>query len=228
MYRGAKQLRARAPQRRTHRRAHRPRRSAWRLHLLLIVLAGGFAVVGWALLARLLTPLGNTTQSRFDVIVVLGARVDSDGNPSPTLLARTEEGVREYERGIAPRMILTGGPDGGRFVEAQAMEKVAESRGMPERAIYLEPNAMDTIQNACFATRIMKANGWKSAEIVTSPSHLPRAALIFSKTPIEWHMHAAPSVVRRSGAMAGVAQVLDVLKTVRYLLYAEWAERCSP
>ena len=74
------------------------------------------------------------------------------------------------------------------------MARTAEAQGVPESAIFVEPSARDTIQNACFATRIMEAHGWTSAEVVSSPSHLPRAAQIFSRLPIERRTHAAPSL----------------------------------
>ena len=78
------------------------------------------------------------------------------------------------------------------------MARTAEAQGVPESAIFVEPSARDTIQNACFAARIMKAHGWTSAEVVSSPSHLPRAALIFSRLPIQV---AHP---RRAAARAGI------------------------
>jgi uncharacterized SAM-binding protein YcdF (DUF218 family) len=64
--------------------------------------------------------------------------------------------------------------------------------------------------------------------VVTSSVHVPRAALIFSKTPIEWRMHAAPPLERTSAFALTFAQSLETLKTMRYLLYAERTERCSP
>jgi hypothetical protein len=65
------------------------------------------------------------------------------------------------------------------------MARSAEAQGIPESAIFLEPQAMDTIQNACYSVRIMKAHGWRSAEVVASAAyHLPRAGLIFSRLPL--------------------------------------------
>lgn len=173
-------------------------------------------------------PQGNTSQSRFDAILVLGGSLDSDGNLKPAALARTTEGVREYQRGVAPRLILTGGIEHGAFVEAAAMARAAQAQGVPPSAIFLEPHASDTIQNACFSARLMKQHGWSSAEVVSSPSHLPRAGLVFSKTPIQWRAHAAPPMEQPSPAGNFATQTLEVLKTMRYLLYATWAEPCSP
>ena len=104
------------------------------------------------------------------------------------------EGVREYERGVAPRLILTGGAADNRFVEGQVMAKVAEAQGIPESAIYVEGQAKDTIQNLCYSARIMKAHGWRSTEVVSSARQLPRAAIMLGHLPLEWRTHAAPAL----------------------------------
>ena len=108
------------------------------------------------------------------------------------------------------------------------MAKVAQAQGMPEAAIVMEPEARDTIQNACYTVRIMKARGWKSAEVVSSASHLPRAAIIFNRLPVEWRAHAAPPLEPESAASSSSNAVMEILKTLRYLAYADWAERCEP
>ncbi len=185
-------------------------------------------LIAWAILARAFAPVSNTNLTRFDAIIVLGYRADSDGNPTPEQLARTTEGVREYERDVAPRLIFTGGAGHNEFIEAQVMARTAEAEGIPKSAIFIEPKAMDTIHNACYAARIMKAHGWRSAEVVTSASHLPRAGLIFNRMLLEWRGHPAPPLEPQSALYAGAATALETLKTIRYLTYADWAERCEP
>jgi uncharacterized SAM-binding protein YcdF (DUF218 family) len=115
-----------------------------------------------------------------------------------------------------------------RFVEAQVMAHVAEAQGIPESAVVVEPQARDTIQNACYSVRIMNQRGWRSAEVVSSAFHLKRSALIFSHTPIEWNMHAAPSLEPESGIRNAGWALSETLKTVRYLLWARQMERCEP
>lgn len=158
---------------------------------------------------------------------MLGSRVDSDGNPPPLMMARVTEGVREYERGVAPRLIMTGGPDSGRPAQAEVMARVAESQGVPASAVLLEPKARDTMENACFTARILKQHGWHSAEVVTSASHTPRAGMIFSELPIDWRMHTAPPLEPVSTLERRSAGAEEILKTVRYLIYARWADACS-
>ena len=186
------------------------------------------ALLGWAALARALAPAANTSRERFDAILVLGYPADRDGNPTPTQLARVTEAVHEYERGMAPRLIVSGGAASNRFVEAEVMARTAEAQGVPPPAVFLEPRARDTLQNACYAVQMMQAHGWTSAEVVSSPSHLPRAALIFSRLPIEWRMHPAPALGPASAVGSRLVAALETLKTARYLVWARWSERCQP
>lgn len=223
-------LRQQNPSRR-RRRPPPPRRKSRRTGRFYAVLVSAIlsgSLLGWAALAREFAPVSNTQLNRFDAIIVLGYKVDADGNPTPRQLSRATEGVQEYMRGVAPRLIFTGGSVANRYVEADSMARIARSEGIPESAIFIEPNARDTIQNACFAARIMKNHGWRSAEVVSSEYHLPRAALILSKLPIQWRVHAAPPLAPQTGAEDAWLSAIETLKTVRYLVYADWADRCDP
>ncbi len=196
---------------------------------------GGFAAVvllvaliAWGALARQLAPTSNTSRERFDAIIVLGSPADDDGNPTANMLTRVNEAVHEYERGVAPRLIMTGGAAYNQYVEGKVMARTAEAQGIPESAICIEPEARDTIQNACYAVRIMKAHGWRSAEVVSDASHLPRAGLIFSRLPLEWRTHAAVPQSPEATAYHGASPTVETLKTVRYLLLSHWTEHCEP
>jgi uncharacterized SAM-binding protein YcdF (DUF218 family) len=187
-----------------------------------------FGLIAWGAIARQLAPTSNTSLTRFDAIIVLGSSADDDGNPTPTQLARVTEAVHEYERGVATRLILTGGAVKNRFTEARVMARTAHAQGIPDSAIFVEPESRNTIQNACFAARIMKAHGWSSAEVVSSPHHLPRAALIFSRLPLEWRAHPAPPLMPDLDDSSSTEAVTETLKTVRYLVWTRQTERCEP
>lgn len=185
------------------------------------------ALYAMGAIARALAPTSNTKLTRFDAIIVLGSPADSDGNPSPTELARVAEGVREYERGVAPRIIFTGGAAHNRFVEAEVMARAAHAEGIPEEAIVEERRAMTTVENACYSVGIMKAHGWRSAEVVSSASHLPRAGLIFSRQPVEWRTHAAPALGPQGVGVGTETAFWETLKTVHFLIWGRWMERCE-
>lgn len=208
------------------RSATRRRRWSWRARSILAAILAVVLIFAWAILARQFAALSNTSLTRFDAIIVLGYSADSDGNPTPIQLARVTEAVHEYERGVAPRLIFTGAAVANRFVEAQVMAHAAEAQGIPESAVLVEPQARDTIQNACYAVRIMNQHGWRSAEVVTSDFHLKRSAIIFSHTPIEFKMHGAPSL--EAGSHDSGHAFSETIKTVRYLLWARQMEKCEP
>jgi uncharacterized SAM-binding protein YcdF (DUF218 family) len=185
------------------------------------------ALLAWAAIARAFAPKGNTAQEHFDVLMVLGSPADADGNPTPTELARVTEAVHEYERGVAPRMIITGGPAHNQFVEAEVMARVAEAQGIPAGAIVEEPTARDTMENACDSLKIMRIHGWESAEVISNASHLPRAGLILSRLPLNWRTHAAPSPAPEGPWTQGGMTAIEIVKTVRYLVWARQMDACS-
>jgi hypothetical protein len=108
------------------------------------------------------------------------------------------------------------------------MARIAEAQGIPSSAIFVEPQARDTIQNVCYAARIMNAHGWSSMEVVSSPSHLPRAGLILTGLPLQWRVHAAPPLEPESALGSTAVTILETLKTVRYLVWTRQMERCAP
>lgn len=214
------------PGNRSRRRTRR--RLSWRARAIAGTIAAIVLVFVWAILARALAPLSNTSLTRFDTIIVLGNPADRDGNPTPIELARVTEAVHEYERGVAPRLIFTGGAAANRFVEAQVMAHAAEAQGIPASAVVIEPQAHDTIQNACYSVRIMKQHGWHSAEVISNAWHLKRSAIIFSHLPIEFAMRAAPSLEPESANPGSGYTFSETLKTVRYLVWARQMEKCEP
>lgn len=157
--------------------------------ILAIMLAAAIACVA---ILYFSIPMSDTQQRQFDVILVLGNPANDDGSIAPIARSRVLEAIRQYHAGVAPRLLMTGGAVRNRFVEAQIMQQFARSQGVPDAAVIAEGEARNTIQNAYYAYRIMQAHGWSSALVVSSPSHLRRASLIFSHYPLAWQMHAAP------------------------------------
>jgi Uncharacterized conserved protein len=167
-----------------------------RLLFALFLLAFAFGLVVYG--NYLTLPTHNTPANHFDAIVVLGTPSRLDGTPSPEQRERVLEGVREYKAGIAPHIIMTGGPAHNHFVEAHTMAELAASQGVPISDILEEGQAQNTVQNIYYSTQIMHQNGWSSAEVVSSPYHLGRTSLILnthdlrqSALSIDWRTHAS-------------------------------------
>ena len=163
-------------------------------YVVVIVFTFALVVAG----NYLTLPTHNTDATHFDTLIVLGTSARLDGTPSPEQRERVLEGVREYKAGVAPMILMTGGAAHNQSIEAHVMDEFAQSQGVPADAIVEEPRAMNTVQNIYYSALMMRHKGWTSAEIISSPSHLPRVALIANtlnldqpSLSIDWRTHAA-------------------------------------
>ena len=172
-------------------------------------------VVGGLVALTLAAPEANTGQTNFDTLIVLGYPAQPDGSATPEMRERVLEAVREYKAGVAPRLIVTGAAAHNRFVEADVMARLAQRNGVPAVAIFRERAAHNTIENAAYSVKIMQAHGWKSAEVISSPTHLPRAGIIFSAYPIAWRTHAARWPAEYGVADKALRYVYEAVDTAR-------------
>lgn len=160
--------------------------------LLIVLLAVALGYLGVLLFAFTTVPDHHGTEQHFDTLIVLGTPAKADGTPSPELQERIDEGVREYRAGVAPHLIMSGAAAHNRWVEGQVMADTAAAEGVPRDAIVVEAQAQDTVQNIWFSWQAMQGHGWRSAEVISSPYHLPRTALILQHYPqLDWHTHSA-------------------------------------
>jgi uncharacterized SAM-binding protein YcdF (DUF218 family) len=79
--------------------------------------------------------------SEVDAIVVLGCR-----GPA-ALRRRLEIGIRLFERGAAPFLVLSGGGNGP-LPEAEIMRRAAIAHGVSETALLIDTVSRDTVENA--------------------------------------------------------------------------------
>lgn len=113
-----------------------------------------------------------------DVIVVLGCPSADSGAPSACQVARADIAVALFRAGLGRRFITTGGAVKNRFVEAEALRELLIARGVPAPDIRTEPRAEHTDENFYYSTRIMEAEGWDDALVVSESSgHLIFTAL---------------------------------------------------
>jgi uncharacterized SAM-binding protein YcdF (DUF218 family) len=141
---------------------------SWRLLVLAAVwLAGVAAYIVW---------VGERDQAaEADVIIVLGAAA-YDAQPSPVFRERIRHGIELYRRGLAPRLIFTGGyGNGARFSESQVARRYALRRKVPRSAILIESRSHTTRENLRQAALLMDEHRMRRAIIVSDPLHMARA-----------------------------------------------------
>ncbi len=109
-------------------------------------------------------------------IVVLGARVNPNGQMSSTQFYRTQRALELYNEGFADYVICCGGqgPDEPR-IEAEAMAEYLIGRGVPEDRLLMDKTSTDTSENLLHARALMAEHNLSTAIVVTSDYHLTRA-----------------------------------------------------
>ncbi len=113
-----------------------------------------------------------------DVIVVLGA-AQYDGRPSPVLKARLDHALELWNRGFAPRVILTGGRGAGdTTTEAAVGRAYMLRRGVPDSAMLLENAGRSTDESLGSVARLMAAQRLNKAILVSDPFHMMRLQIL--------------------------------------------------
>jgi len=128
-----------------------------------------------------------------DAIVVLGA-AQYDGKPSPVLKARLDHALELYRRGLAPRLIMTGGMGPGDTVsEAVVGRRYAARNGIPEDSILIETEGMTSLQSMRAVADLMEREGIQRAVLVSDPFHMLRLKLLSKRVGIEGYTSPTPS-----------------------------------
>ena len=117
-----------------------------------------------------------------ECIMVLGASVHPDGTPSPMLEDRLEAGIELYNRGVAPKLLLTGDNGQIEYNEVEAMKNYAVNAGVPEEDIFLDHAGFSTYDSVYRASYVF---GVESMVVVTQEYHLYRTLHGCKKMGIE-------------------------------------------
>jgi uncharacterized SAM-binding protein YcdF (DUF218 family) len=109
-----------------------------------------------------------------DVIIVLGA-AEYRGRPSPVLEARLNHALYLYLKGLAPRILTTGGAGGDpTYTEGGVAHHYLSLHGVPSEAILVESEGESTVHSIFAAAEIMRRFGMKSCIVVSDGYHIFR------------------------------------------------------
>ncbi len=108
-----------------------------------VALALSLCLLGFPLAQIFL--FGKTDYSRpADAALVFGARAYADGSASTALYDRVRTACDLYDRGLVTTLIFSGGPGDGPFHETDVMRALALQRGVPDAAIVLDRDGLNT------------------------------------------------------------------------------------
>ena len=159
----------------------------------------------WASFVVAIIDAGRRDQAaNADAIIVLGA-AQYGGRPSPVLKARLDHAAALWSRGLAPRMIVTGGRGvGDTTSEAAVGRHYLMMRGIPARSISMDTTGLTTSQSMVAARDLLGSQTYPSVIIVSDPFHMLRLAILARRL----HMIPLLSPTRTSPISTRPAQQL--------------------
>ena len=163
----------------------------WR-RALLAVAAGLLAL--WLATVGLVLAAGARPELRpADAILVLGA-AQYNGRPSPVLRARLDHALALYRRGLAPRLVLTGGVGAGDTLsEAEVARRYVLRHGVPPEAVLVERQGETSGESVRAAAALMRAYGLESALLVSDRFHMLRLELLARRAGIRPYRAPTPT-----------------------------------
>lgn len=146
---------------------------------LVLAAAPAFVLAHWWGLAAEIRRQARVDEARpADVIVVLGAAAYR-GRPSPVFKARLDHALALYRRGLAPRILTTGGSGGDPVhTEGEVGRAYLVRHEVPSEAILVEPEGESTVHSLAAAAEIMRRMDMRTCIVVSDDYHIFRAKRI--------------------------------------------------
>ncbi|WOD38782.1 YdcF family protein [Nodosilinea sp. E11] len=171
-----------------------------------------------------------------EAIVVLGGAIHPQLSPRPWIEVAEEgdrvlHGARLYLAGRAPLLVFSGGRitwgQHQRRSEAADMAELAEALGVPASAILIEPDSLNTFENALNTKALLANLGIERILLVTSAMHMPRSLAIFKKqgfdvtpAPADFHVVQDPLDVEMRTWQGRTLSLVPQTENLHYLTRA--------
>ena len=145
--------------------------------LLVVALIVGIFVIGinvWMIHSTqsAIYTLDEADQLTGNCILVLGCGVRSDGKPSHMLQDRLDVAIAAYQKGLAPKLLMSGDHGREHYDEVNAMKDYAISKGVPSEDIFMDHAGFSTYESMHRARNVFQC---ERVIIVTQNYHLYRA-----------------------------------------------------
>ena len=151
-----------------------------------------------------------------DAIVVFGA-AEYVGHPSPVYRARLDHAYQLFERGLAPVIITTGGAGNDpHYSEGQVGRDYLEGRGVPDVNLIAETQGDNTDESTQRVATIMRANGMRTALLVSDAYHLYRAKIMMAREGVQVYVSPRPGSVPKTAFGRWMAALRE---SFSYMLY---------
>lgn len=161
--------------------------------LLLLILLGALVYIGIVLMVCWKETHVLTPGTDYEALIVLGAQVKPDGEPSLQLQWRLEKAAEAYQQKKVPVVVCGGQGKNEPAPEAEVMRDVLVSIGVDEDMILTDTTSVSTHSNISNAMALLADRSVTKVLIVTSDYHLPRALAIAEDNGLTAYGIGAPT-----------------------------------
>lgn len=151
-----------------------------------------------------------------DAILVLGCGVRPDGTPSLMLRDRLEMGLKLYEAGVAPKLLMSGDHGRVEYDEVNAMRDYALERGVPSEDVFMDHAGFSTYESMYRARDVFAC---RTILIVSQRYHLYRAVYDARALGLEAYGVAAEDIAYTGQVMREAREVLARDKDFFYCIF---------
>ena len=146
----------------------------WLLVVILCTILFIAGINAWMIYStkNVVYTLEEANQFSGDCILVLGCGVRSDGKPSHMLQDRLDVAIAAYQKGLAPKLLMSGDHGREHYDEVNAMKDYAISKGVPSVDIFMDHAGFSTYESMHRARDIFQCD---RILVVTQNYHLYRA-----------------------------------------------------
>ena len=146
--------------------------------LLILILLGALVYIGIVLMVCWKETHVPTPGTDYEAMIVLGAQVKPDGEPSLQLQWRLEKAAEAYQQKKVPVVVCGGQGKNEPAPEAEVMRDELISLGVDADMILTDTTSVSTHSNIRNAMALLADRNVTKVLIVTSDYHLPRAMAI--------------------------------------------------
>ena len=150
-----------------------------------------------------------------DCILVLGCGVRDTGEPSLMLRDRLDMGLRLYELGAAPKLLMSGDHGRKEYDEVNVMKDYATSAGVPSEDVFMDHAGFSTYESMYRARDVFCA---ETVIIVSQRYHLYRAVYDARALGLEACGVAAEDIAYLGQTMREIREILARNKDVLWCL----------
>lgn len=163
-----------------------------------------------------------------EVAVILGGGTEAALYPRSTVEIngagdRVLYAAELYRQGSVRYLLLTGGEitwqTGGSSSPAEDMAVILVAIGVPQEALLLETESLNTFENSVFSSQMLADMGIERILLVTSALHMPRAVAIFEAqglevVPLPVDYSVTDQLIVDEGGSVLINKVMDIIPSV--------------